>query len=1126
MRILGRFLFLALLSFNLWAQTPLPVDVDTIGMFNFDSDVGNTVVDNADNPATCTASSTLLESIPGIDPSFGNARRFGTFDSFVSCGQAQGSKFDFTASEVVTIEAVIYLENPANGYHVIFDNSQVQFMVVDNKLAGFVKQQDGFVGTISETNLNQNQAYRVTYLINQQRLTLFVDGQAVSALEFNEPIAPPAFSTLNTHIGGNIFGQYLPGYVDDVRVSSVARLDGINPSITVNAPAIGTPIFEVRPNVDISLSDNVAIDVASVKVELNDIVQTGLTITDSQITGTFDQDLSSTRINILKVEVKDTTGNKEIKTFDIIYAPNVGGYEYVSDADTLALYHMNDFSKGVLLDSSVNSRHAFSSSSNRDRVLPVDGVFGNGRAVATGADLASSSMTLNQQAFTFEGWFRPQSNPSSSVLISTGQFTIERFFSGNIRISIISRQTTYVYETPVSILPLNELHHLGIAWDGEESEGNLRIYRDGVIALTFDAISRCDFDLRPSLVQLMQNYNGLVDEVRVSSVARVAFNVPTIKEPGIHFNNLANNSSTLETNPELNVELNSFAGIDPNTVQVLLNTTDVTNSIGLTITATAVTGTMDAVMQPGLNAVEVRYVDADGNHARRTTNVFYIENLGGRRNLPSEKVALLMNFDEGLVKDISASNLELSISGETIVTGAIGKALSSNGSTSIYSNTGSLDLGERALTFEALYRVSTAPTSSLTLLSLSNNGFNLSLSANASTGAVSITGSTPVGSFSGTATGALNYNDEWQHVAFVIDDNRDYANILLFVNGNIKYVGDFNCACDFGEGFNFSTAAQTNVAIDEFMISKEAKYSFNLNTSSKPIAVTMSPAVGATVTSAATTVSYILSDIDGMNSDVQLKVNNVLQEDLTVTATGLNVELSGEVVGLNLGSNKFELSYRDLLNNEQVQSFDVYYFEQLPAGEYVADANTLVLYHMNETTPSMISDSSGNGNDGNWGNGTFGQSGLFGSNAIQGGYLYQQFTGFSGLSNYTMEMWLKPESVNGLYYDLIKVGSLGLRMNNGDLVLTNVNGSIVGTVSNFRAEGQNAWTHLAMVVTGQDAYILADGVVVYHYVAPGNELVLNSNIFELFYYNPSNNLIDEVRFSSVPRFELVSSQVK
>lgn len=1130
MRTLGRFLLLSLLNFNLWAQSPLPVDADTIGMFNFDSDSGSIVIDSADDPASCTASSTLLEPIPGIDASFANARRFGTFDSFVSCGQAQGSKFDFTGSETVTVEAVIYLENPANGYHVIFDNAQIQFMVVDNKLAGFVKQQDGFVGTISEMNLNQNQAYRVAYLIDQQRLTLFVDGQAVSALGFNEPIAPPAFSSLNTHIGGNIFGQYLPGYVDDVRVSSMARLDGIKPSILVNAPAIGVPIFEARPNVDITLSDNVAIDVASVRVELNDVVQTGLTVTNSQITGTFDQDLSSTRINILKVEVKDTTGNTEIRTFDIIYAPNVGGYEYEPDADTLALYHMNDFSRGTLLDASINSRHAFTSLNNEFYALPADGVFGNGRAIAPQADLVASSMTLNQQAFTFEGWFRPQADTSNSVLISTGQFKVERFLSGNIRISIISKQTTYVYETPTALLPVNELHHLAITWNGEESEGNLRIYRDGVIALSFDAISRCDFDLRPSLVQLFSNYNGLVDEVRVSSVARVAFNVPTIKEPGIHFNNLSNNSSTTNANPELNVELNSFAGIDPSDVKVFLNSIDVTNSAGLVISATSVTGKMDAEMQPGLNAVEVRYIDADGNHARKISNVFYIENLGGRRNTPSVDVALLMNFDDGSVRDISASNLDLAYDSEGITSGAISNGLSTNtnissGVASIYNPSSQLNLGKRAVTVEALYRSSGTPTNNFTIISLMNNGFNISITANATSGAVNISGSTPVGSFNGTATDAMNYDGQWHHVAFVIDDSRDYSNIALFVDGVIKYVGDFNCTCDFADNFNFSTSISKNVTIDEYVVTREAKYSFNLNGASKPVAIAMAPEAGGTVTTASTSVSYTLSDPDGMNTDVQLKINDVLQEDLTVTATGLNVELSGVVSGLNPGSNQFELSYRDLLNNEQVQYFSVYYFQQLSAGEYVTDSNTFILYHMNEVTPGLIADSSGNSRDGSWSGGTFNQTGLFGSSAIQGGYMWQQLPGLFGLSSYTVEMWWKPESVSPYSYDLFRIGNLGLRIDNGDLSIFNTV-SKIATVSNFRTDGQSDWVHLAMVVAGEDAYILVDGIVIRHYKAPNNELILNSDIFSMFYFNSSNNMIDEVRISTIPRFQLVSSQAK
>ena len=1131
MKNIGRISFLlSFLSFNLWAQSPLPVDADTVALLNFDSDVDSTVIDSATDPATCIASTTLLEPIPGIDPSFSNARRFGVFDSLVSCGQTQGSKFDFTNQEFVTVEALIYLENNAPSYHVIFDNGQLQLMVVGNKLAGFVKQQDGFVGTIADEELSLNQIYRVGYLINQDRLTLFVDGLSVSTLILNEPIAPPAFSTLNATFGGNPFGQFFPGYIDDIRISSIARLDGTPPVVSQIQPLPGTINVDPRPEFIFGLSDESSIDLTSVKVFLNGTLQSGLNVTNTQVSGVLEQDLRSDIINIVKVEALDVFGNKANKNFDIIYSPNSGGFEYETDASTLALYHMNDFSKGTLTDSSNNNRHAFTSRSNINTVLPADVVFGNGRAISPQADLYADSMTLSKQAFTFEGWFKPQADTSSSTLISTGQFKIERYLNGNIRVSIISKQTTYVYETPVNILPVGELHHLAVAWDGEADESNLRLYRDGVIAITFDAISRCDFDLRPVLSTLLSNYNGLVDEIRVSSVARVAFNVPTVKQPGINFIALSNLSSTLEQFPQLNVELNSFAGIDPQNVSVLLNGVDLTSSPELTITPNLISGSLSDSFTTGMNQLEVRYIDLDGNNASKVSNIFYIQNLGGQRNLVEDKTALLLNFDRGDLTDSSVNQVEFNESNAKYSEGLIGKILepaTSSSDVNLYSNQSTpIVLKDRAFTFEGFYKIPTSTSINTSLFSITTNGFSISTRVNSNNGSVLITGNTPVGSFSGTVASALPLDNNWHHIAFVLDESRDFANVLLFVDGQVKYVDDFNCACDFSDPLTINLSTPRESKADEIIITNEAKYSFNLNSQSKPILTAMNPGVESTVTSSNINISYEISDSDGMNNNVQLKVNGVLQAGLSVTPLGLGVELSGSVANLVKGVNEFELVYKDLLNNEQIKNFNVYYFEQLPAAEYVADSNTVMLFHMNELSGPTLVDSSGNNNDVNFaGLNTFAELGLFGTTGIRSnGYVYQSVAGLLGLSSYTMEMWLKTENVATFNFEVFKVASLGLRLNSGNLVFGSATNPNVFTINNFRNSSQTGWVHIALVVDEGTVFILADGNVIWKFSAPISQLTLNSNNISLLYSNGANNVVDEFRFSNIARYELISTQ--
>src|SRR5690606_7684129 len=141
--------------------SPLPVDQDTVGLWNFDNDVDDLVVDAATSPLNGTAYTTEHVAIPDIDPAFNLARKYSAESSFVDLGVVQGSKIDFTGWNELDIEAVVHLTNSASSDHVIFSSENVRLMVVNNQLAGFIRQPGGMLGVVSDRTLSLNTTYRV-----------------------------------------------------------------------------------------------------------------------------------------------------------------------------------------------------------------------------------------------------------------------------------------------------------------------------------------------------------------------------------------------------------------------------------------------------------------------------------------------------------------------------------------------------------------------------------------------------------------------------------------------------------------------------------------------------------------------------------------------------------------------------------------------------------------------------------------------------------------------------------------------------------------------------------------------------------------------------------------------------
>ena len=523
-------LFLCLLLFGNIAHAqvggPLAVESDTIALWNFDSDTGSDVIDssgsnNGENFATTNI------AIPDIDSSYSLGRQITGANQFIDFGVTRDGVFDFQDAESLSVEAIIRLTGSAQEQHLIFASDQIQLMVLGGKLGGFIRTAAGFRGVVSDNSLDLNTNYRVAMYKNGNTLSVAINGKIVNSVEIVDPIVTTSFAAARVTIGGNIFNQYFPGFIDDVRVSSTSKLELIKPVVTKVLP-VDFATDEPRPAFEFTLSDpDSGIDSSSIKVYLNQILQTGLTITSSSITGQMDHDLSGIQANEVKIIVSDNVGNTKIATYLFSYA-NIGGQsEYKLDEDTLGLWHMNDFSPAHMRDSSANDFHGLAPAGQIEK---RQGVFGLA-SYFKGSDASKMtipSIKLPSRAFTFEAWLLPTvDNHYEQIIFDSGQIKVARLREGYVRFIFNTTGTDESFESTQRVLPISEQSHLAITWDGSKKENNLKFFIDGRIVDTFDACVRCDLNPFPSIGRVGTYFDGVIDEMRLSTTVRKLFNIPS-----------------------------------------------------------------------------------------------------------------------------------------------------------------------------------------------------------------------------------------------------------------------------------------------------------------------------------------------------------------------------------------------------------------------------------------------------------------------------------------------------------------------------------------------------------------------------------------------------------------------
>lgn len=1103
---------------------PLPVNADTVALWNFDNDSGDSVVDGAPDPITATAYNTVYGPMPELDVAFGNSRFF-AINSFVDLNQIIGSKLDFTGKNEVQIEAVIRLNSAANSNHMIVSIDNVRLMVINNHLAGFIRQGGGLLGVVGDTALQTNTNYSVGMSYVNQKLTIVLNGRSDGQVILTEPIATPSLNNARGFIGGDLLNKFFPGYIDNVRIQSKNSFDVTSPQVTLNQPT-SFVLNEPFPQFNISFTEDLSgVDLSSVRIYLNGIQQ-NMTVTTSGITGVMNDSMKTGQVNEVKVVVSDLAGNQTIKIYNFSFTNILARTEYEDDANTLGLWHMNDFSSGTMMDSSSHGNHGIGDSRN---IGVTDGVFGAGKLFlgSPSSLINTSTILIPGQEFTIEMWLRPNSGSvTEEVLFNNGQIKLARYSTGQIRLIFYTTRHGEVFETTLAHFPAGQLHHLAVTWNGNLETNNLNFYVDGALIQVFTAPTNCDFDPIPRTGAIGQYYSGMIDEVRFSSIVRTGFNIPSFDNQAINFLAPLTASSVSSAQPTIHVALNTV--VNPNNIILKLNGVRELPSANLTFTSNSIDGVMATLTTLGLNVLDVSFTDGNNIQRKKSEYFFYVKDLGGSEYTSDAYTVGLWHLNDTVsfkLKDSSGNNNHLEMKNSILKTGIM-----SNGRGGAFGTNGNnLPFKSRAFTVEGFFRPSQIINDNASLWTLNGPEITQNVYVNPQTGTMRVIFNSPDQALDQTFANLYPTDGDFHHVAFVHDPSRGFAQSLLLIDGEVKQAFNYKVTCDCMDNLDLQFGHSILTA-DELRFSKIARYTYQIGdgVDTKPSITQNLPVENTTISASTTQVQYTLSDADGiLASSAKLYVNGVLANNLSIDDNGTTATVTG-TIALSGGSNLLEMHVKDISGNEQVKGSYIFSIIKGLAQNYTTDADTVVLYHMDEVSGNVLADSSGNGYHLStaW---NMTAPGVFGTS---GATIYNHgnslaIDGLTNLGTYTIEAWTKP--INNANFYIAKLGNFFAFLNNGVLSFNAPSGhSFITPTQVVAQDGQ--FHHLAFIIDTShpyhNLYLVVDGVVKFFaYVNPSFLRLTSDNAFkfaEIAWDNP----FDEFRFSKVGRYTLNYSQNK
>lgn len=176
--LLGCLLFV--LCIQAYGQAPLPVDHDTIALWNFDSDSLTDVKDSGPNGLHGKAFESLLVNYPEI-PSFNFSRKMKDQKSYVDLGilKPQGP-LDLTKLNEWSLEFMLRNDQTIHENRNIFDTGLVTVTIHDGQVAAHMSRQGVRVGVETDDELTPGINYRVAVVYKNGELGIFINDRLMA----------------------------------------------------------------------------------------------------------------------------------------------------------------------------------------------------------------------------------------------------------------------------------------------------------------------------------------------------------------------------------------------------------------------------------------------------------------------------------------------------------------------------------------------------------------------------------------------------------------------------------------------------------------------------------------------------------------------------------------------------------------------------------------------------------------------------------------------------------------------------------------------------------------------------------------------------------------------------------
>ncbi len=1094
-------------------------DANTVLLLHMDEAFGAAVADGSSFNTSGTAFGTTI-----VGGRFSNARSFNGTSDYIE-GATSNMNFginSFTLEAWInttssTAQAIFTTHSPPTSKY-----SNAGLYIAGGVNGGYLNMDiDNGSGTsnVNGKKVNDGQWHHVAGVLNSSTnsLYVYVDGK----LDFSKLFSSYPYGSTLYRVGQSNSGSYFNGLIDEVRISNIVRQPA---QFDLQLAPVNLTATAVANSINLGWQNGGgAIPVLRYKI-YRGADSTNVVLLDST-SSTFytDAGLISGRKYYYRVCATDAAGFDGAKGYAAsAVALSLTG-EYTSDANTVLLVHMDEFGGTDVPDAST-----FNTGGTATGSTVVTGRFGNGRSFNGTTDYvegASNNLISSGQNFTFEAWINTLSN-SGGAIFSThnpgaGKYGILVLSLGGgvgggyLDVDINNGQGTSAVNVNGRKVNDGLWHHIAAVRLGT----TLSLYVDGKLDFQKTVVQEPNVS---TLYRIAQNnsggfFQGLVDEIRISNKARLP-NEFDLQLPPV-------NISATPVSNAINLSWSNGGGINGLLRYKIYRGTDSTAVVPIDST---ISGTYsNAGLTNGKTYFyRISAVDATGFEGARSYAVNATTPALTGEYFSDLATLLLLHLDEGtgsVLTDASRFTLNGSVTGTSIVAGRFGNARSFNGTTDfIEGYPTNMNLAGLDFTIEAWIKTTSISTQAVFTT------HNPPAGSYSSTGLYIITGSgtldIDINNGQGTSASSSNgrkINDgAWHHVAGV----RKGSAVTLYVDGRFdsqkSVTQEPNPAILYRVGKSYTSNSFSGI-IEELRVSNVARQPGEFKLQLPP--VNIAATVGGNI------VSLVWQNGGGAIGLLRYRIyrgtdsTNVTLLDSTATTVYSNT-------GLTPGrAYYYRVSAVDSLGFEGIRSYTASALIPALSGEYSADATTVLLLHMNESSGSVVSDATSYNSHGTATGtgitfGRFGNARSFNgtSDFVEGPSPNLNFAGQS----FTMEAWINTTSTagqavltthntsTGMYdnVDLSIIGGTG-----GGFLDMNINGGqgspSVNTTGRRINDGR--WHHVAGVRSGSAITLYVDGR--FDFLKLVTQEPRSSTIYRIGQAYPGNyfnGVIDEVRISS------------